>query len=141
MTTYAKPITMKAAPRAYTEDQKKKHRTDLKKHYEEEKKLIRGKFLCFEPRGGSVSFVYRKYEWENPVQYNLRDGEEYEIPLGVARHLNGIDITAKELKGDLGTCGYTVHQHQQDNVGNVSVQAGKRIRRYAFQSLTGEHVG
>lgn len=140
-TSYAKPIEIKNSTRHHTDEQKKKFKADLKKQYDEEKRVIRGRFLCFEPRGGSVTFVYRKYEWEHPVQYTFIDGEEYDIPLGVARHLNGIDITAKALNGQINSCSYPVHQHQQDSSGNSSVNVGKRVRRYAFQTTSGETIG
>ena len=140
MTTYAKPIQLSTSPRQHTDEQKKRFKTDLKKMYEEEKQLVKGRFLCFEPRGGQVSFVFRKYEWDQPMEYNLKDGEEYEIPLSVARHLNGIDITAKAINGQLHTCSYPVHHYQQDKTGVPSVNVGKRVRRYAFQTTTGETV-
>ena len=138
--SYAKHIEIKNFSRNYTEDQKRKFETDLKKKYEEEKKLVRGRFLCFEPRGGSVTFVYRKYKWEHPVQYTFQDGEEYEIPLGVARHLNGIDITAKSHNGNIHTCAYPVHAYKTDTTGKPSVDVGKHVRRYAFQTISGEAV-
>lgn len=141
-TPYAKPIEIKNNKRALTDEQKKKHKADLKKLYEEEKQMVRGRFICFEPQGGSVSFVYRKYEWEHPTQYTFMDGETYEIPLGVARHLNGIDVTAKALEGVTNTCSYPIHAFKMDAKSNVpSIDVGKRQRRFSFQTLTGEAVG
>lgn len=141
MSTYATPIQVKSATRNYTEEQKKKFKVDLKKCYEEEKKMVKGRFMCFEPPGGAVSFCFRKYEWDHPVQYNLHDGEEYEIPLAVARHLNGIDITAKKVNGNIHSCSYPIHNYKTNEVGATSIDVGKRIRRYAFQTISGETFG
>jgi len=140
MSSYAKPIEIKNTSRHYSDEQKKKFKADLKKMYDEEKQIVRGRFLCFEPRGGSVTFVYRKYEWEHPVQYTFQDGEEYDVPLGVARHLNGIDITAKGVNGNINSCAYPVHAYQQDGSGRPAVTVGEHIRRYAFQTTSGTTV-
>lgn len=64
----------------------------------ESSKKVKGIFRCFEPKGGEVTFVYREFKGDPIVRYTMRDGEEYEIPLGVARHLNK-------------NCGYFVHGH------------------------------
>ncbi len=141
MTTYSQTIKTTAAPRNYTDDQKKKFKTDLKKMWEEEKQIVHGRFLCFEPRGGCVTFAFRKYEWDHPTQYTFKDGEEYDIPLSVARHLNGIDITAKAIDGKINTCAYAVHNYKQNASGGTSVDIGKYVRRYAFQTMGGENVG
>lgn len=141
MSIYAKPISIKSARRNYSDEEKKKFKVDLKKMYEEEKRPVKGRFICLEPRGGSLSFMFFKYEWDQPTQYSFVDGGEYEIPLSVARHLNGIDITAKSLNGQTHTCSYAVNQWKIDEMGNSSIDVGKRKRRFAFQTFTGETLG
>jgi hypothetical protein len=136
----ATPIKIQSTPKAYSEEQKKKFRSELKKMYEEEKKMVTGIFHCFEPRGGGVSFPFRKYPWDEAQQYAFLDGHQYTIPLAVARHLNGIDITAKALDGKIHTCSYPVHEHRQDSAGKASVEVGKRMRKYSFETLSGEWV-
>ena len=100
-----------------------------------------GKFLCFEPRGGSLTFPFRKYKWDDMKQYTFQDGETYTVPLGVARHLNGIDILAKDLNGATNSCSYPNHHYEQDKAGKTSIAVGKFTRRYAFQAMEGGVLG
>lgn len=66
--------------------------------WKEERRIVKGVFRCRQPEGGSVNFSFRKYKWDPTKRYDLADGETYEIPLAVARHLND-------------NCGYPVHSH------------------------------
>jgi len=93
----------------------------LKKMHKEDSKLVKGRFSCHEPKGGSVKFSFRKYK-EDPVKhYHLMDGMEYELPLAVAKHLNN--------------CGWEVHAHILDKDGNPVVGTGKKEHRFTFQSM------
>jgi hypothetical protein len=82
----------------------------------------------------------------------MQDGMEYEIPLYVARHLNGIDVTAAAVGGRINTCAYPVHGFQMKGgelapsvLGSVGKEAvgipvpivgvNKWKRRFGFQSL------
>ena len=66
---------------------------------------------------------YRQYKWDPTRNYTFRDGEEYEIPLGLAKHLNK-------------NCAYPVHQHILGPDGNPLVdQSGKTVSRMNFESL------
>lgn len=129
----------------------------------EESKIVRGKFQCFETPGASVKITIRKYPGPKEggiphFEKTMTDGEVYDIPLYVARHLNGIDATrgaaTNEEKMDpyIGTCSYPVHgfkmkssvpQPSADGFG-PSGEAGipvpiigvaKRVQRYGFQSM------
>jgi len=113
----------------------------IRKCWKDDSREVKGKFLCFEPRGGSVTFPFRKYKWDDIKQYTLQDGETYTIPLGVARHLNGIDILAKEQNGNINSCSYPTHQHEQDSAGKTSITVAKYTRRYAFQTMEGGVLG
>lgn len=91
-------------------------------------KMVKGTFRCFEPRGGSYTFPYRKWEGEQVCQYTMLDGEVYEVPRMVANHLND-------------DCWYPVHAHTLDANGSPHVQIGKKVQRCSFESLefmTGE---
>jgi len=92
-----------------------------KKALEEDKRMVKGRFSCHQPEGGSVKFSYRKYKEIPKVDYSLVDGEEYELPVMVVKHLNN--------------CGWDVHSHILDKDGNPTIATGKRIRRFTFQSL------
>jgi hypothetical protein len=126
----------------------------LNKFIEEERKLVKGIFKCFESPGSTQKIVVRKYPGIQPFEKEMTDGMSYEIPLYVARHLNGVDVTAGAM-GDankknpmIGTCSYPIHGFKWNNgdmppnsqIGDrgipvpiVGVQ--KRFQRYGFQSL------
>lgn len=105
----------------------KEAKTELKQDkvremWKEESKLVKGVFRCHEPRGGSVTFSFRKYKWDPTRRYTFVDGEQYEIPLAVARHLNQ-------------NCSYERHSHILDAQGNPSVDRNKKVSRMNFESL------
>ena len=89
---------------------------------EKDKEMVKGIFRFFEVPGASMSFNYKKYKGEPVSRYDLVDGQQYTIPLGVAKHLNN-------------SGSYPVHAHMQDAAGAVSCRVGKKVKRYAFQSL------
>ena len=101
-------------------EQKKK--VNLKYQRDKDREPVKGIFRFYEVPGGTLSFVFRAYK-EDPVErFDLTDGMIYTIPLGVARHLNKNGW-------------YPVHAYKQDEAGKPSVQIGKKIARFAFQSL------
>lgn len=55
---------------------------------QEDAKKVKGVFRCFSPPGGNVEFYFRKYKGDPIEKYTLNDGETYELPLGVVKHLN-----------------------------------------------------
>ena len=92
-----------------------------KRELEKDKKMVKGKFFCHEPKGGNVKFFFKKYK-EIPIkEYTFADGQDYEIPLMVAKHIND--------------CGWEVHSFLLDAQGNPAVGVGKKERRFTFQSL------
>ncbi len=115
---------------------KEANREKLEKFMKEESRMVRGIFKCYECPGASAKISVRKYPGQKTTTYVFFDGGEYEIPLWVARHLNGIDATAESLKGKLHSCGVPVHQHHIDpKTGFSSVEVGSVRRRYGFQSM------
>lgn len=106
----------------------------LEEFMKDELRLVKGIFQNFETPGMALPVHVKKYPGHvfNRV---LEDGKEYEIPLYVARHLNGIDVTAREIDGKLGTCSYEVHQYIVDKNGIPIVSRQKRKHRFGFQSL------
>ena len=95
---------------------------EIKAAREQDSKMVKGVFRCFEPLGGSVSFSYRKHRGETVQNYTMKDGEIYEVPLGVAKHLNQ-------------ECWYPVHSYTQDGQGIPRVDIGRRVKRMSFESL------
>lgn len=107
----------------------------LEKYRNEETKMVKGIFQFFECPNATAHIFVSKYSGVQPFNQVMEDGKEYEIPLYVARHLNGIDITAEAIEGKVGSCSYPVHSHILDGMGNPTVSVGKRVRRFGFQSM------
>jgi len=84
--------------------------------------LVRGIFRYDEVPGGTLIFCYKKYKGDPVISYTLLDGEESEIPRGVAKHL-------------VTTGSYAIHEYQTDTRGNPVVRIGRKKRRYSFESL------
>lgn len=85
---------------------------------------VRGIFRFHEVPGGTMSFVFKKYKGDEVLNYSLKDGEVYTIPLMVARHLNK-------------NCWYPIHDYEVDEFGkfNNGYRIQKKVRRCSFQSL------
>ena len=113
---------VKNAPSNKTGNITKISSEELKKYRERDNKIVKGIFRCFEPRGGSMTFCYKKYKWDPVRNYTLVDGDTYDLPLMVAKHLNK-------------NCWYPKHTHVMDGDGNPSVEIGKKVKRCSFESL------
>lgn len=121
---------------------------ELKKFMEEERKLVKGRFKNYETPGGNLPLTCLKYPGEPLFSENFVDGEIYTVPLWIARHLNGTDVTAKAIDGKIGSCSYVVHGFKwadgkpapQSILGPQGVpipntQTTKRKQRFGFESL------
>jgi len=90
--------------------------------YERDHKTVRGKFSFIECTGGELTFPFHKYPGDQPQSYTLKDGEIYELPYMVAKHL-ATDVF------------YPVHSYELDKEGRRSVRIGKKVHRTNFQKL------
>ena len=100
----------------------KKPKQNLKYMRDKDRQMVKGIFRFHEVPGGSMSFVFKAYK-EDPVErFDLVDGDIYEIPLGVAKHLNH-------------NCWYPVHAYALDDNGKPVMRIGQKVRRCSFQSL------
>lgn len=63
-------------------------------------KIVKGRFVWMECAGGTLKFHYKKYPGEKIKTYQLTDGNEYELPLGVVKHLLSCEVeeTTNEVK-------------------------------------------
>ena len=95
---------------------------EMKKMKDKGHKMVKGIFRCYEPRGGSFTFSFKKFPGDQLLKYTLVDGETYDIPLMVAQHLNQ-------------NCWYPRHSHVMDMNGNTTVDVGKKVQRCSFESL------
>ena len=87
-----------------------------------ENKIVRGRFEYKEVKNGHLNFAYRKFKKDGIREYTLVDDQVYELPLGVAIHLN------KSGK-------YPIHHHTKDKDGNTVSSVGSFESRYSFHSL------
>lgn len=83
--------------------------------------IVRGRFNFHEVSGGTLTFPYRKYKGDKVRHYALVDGNIYNIPRGVAKHI-------------ATTGSYPIHEYQVDENGKATVRIGRRKRRYSFES-------
>lgn len=122
--------------------------SDLEKIMKEETKLVKGRFKNYETPGGTLPFCAGKYPGQPLFKMTFADNETYEVPLWVARWLNGVDATAKALNGKIGSCSYPIHGFKWDAgrpapesilgadgtpIPNTRVE--KRTQRFGFESL------
>lgn len=114
--------TSYAPRRVLTETEKKESAKKIEQERATNRKIVKGKFMFYEVPGGELRFSYRGYAKDPVEHYRLVDGEIYELPLGVARHLNNNGF-------------YNIHTHCVDENGKPSTKIGKRVDRFGFQSL------
>lgn len=95
---------------------------EMRKEREKDHKTVKGIFRCYEPRGGSFTFSFKKHKGDPILKYTMIDGETYEVPLMVAKHLNQ-------------NCWYPRHSHVMDMNGTPTVDVGRKVKRCSFESL------
>jgi len=95
---------------------------EIRRRRDRDRTKVKGVFRFHEVPGGTLSFPFYAYEGDEVEHYTLTDGKIYEIPLGVARHLNT-------------NCWYPEHAYVLDENGTPKMQMNKKVRRASFQSL------
>ena len=88
----------------------------------EKDRMVKGTFKNLECPNQPAFVGCRMYKGQPIFQRWFQDGEEAEIPLSVARHIN--ENTT-----------YNVHGYLLDSDGNYVKGAGRQVQRYAFNSL------
>jgi hypothetical protein len=146
-------ITPNEAPHVAKTD-KEASREQIRKFAEEESRLVKGRFRNLENPGAAATIIVRKYPGIPDFKEKMMDGETYSIPLYVARHLQGIDATAKKLDGRLNTCSTIVHGWKTSKTGFPTARDPSDLdqydrgmtvpimhkRRYSFESLEFENA-
>ena len=123
----AESVTPQVETIALMEDKKALGKRKLETYMKEEMRTVKGIFQFFECPGMSAKITVKKYPG-HIFEKEMTDGKEYEIPLYVARFLNGIDVTAEAIGGKLNTCGYPVHTHIMDKNG-LPIISHEKIKR------------
>lgn len=86
-------------------------------------RVVKGIFKNIESPGCSHTFSFKNRKGEPIRTYTMEDGQEYEVPLSVAEHLNK-------------NCSYPVHRYLLDAQGMPAHKAIERmVHRFAFQPL------
>ena len=100
--------------------------------------LVTGIFKNNECPGMPAEFMFKAYPGDEYKEWYFSDGEKYNIPRGIARHLNS-GCCYNEYKllpnetGQFGTRQAVVSDGSRRQ--NDTMQVQKKIYRYSFQSL------
>jgi hypothetical protein len=81
----------------------------VEKIKQEELRMVKGRFKFYKCPGGNTWVHLRKYKGVPEFKKLMFDGGVYEVPLYVARFLNGVDAQAGELDRVLHSCSTPVH--------------------------------
>jgi len=100
----------------------KSPKPSLKYLRDKDREIVKGIFNFYEVPGGTMTFRIKLYKQDDVERYELKDGETYSIPLGIAKHLNK------------NGC-YPIHAHAVDANGRPTYKVGTKKRRFGFQSL------
>ncbi len=100
----------------------KKEKPNHKYLRDKDREIVPGIFRFHEVPGGTLSFVCKLHPGDPVERFDMVDGQVYNIPLGVARHLN------KNLW-------YPQHSYAVDETGKPLQKITTKIRRASFQSL------
>lgn len=104
-----------------TEEEKKKALELIEKAKDEDSQIVKGIFKNLECPGGDLMFAYHAYKGEPTRVYHFIDGQEYEVPKGVAKHINK-------------QCKYKKSKYLVDKDGNKVITDDRPIERYQFVS-------
>jgi len=129
-------------------DKKQLSKEKLNRLIAEETKLVKGRFRNYETPGGSLRVQIRKYPGIPAFDKMMNDNQMYEVPLYVARHLNGVDKVAEGCNCKINTCAWPTHGFQWEadkpmpmsrlDDGGIPVPIigiTKWNKRYGFDSL------
>lgn len=88
---------------------KETSREKLRKLIEDETRVVKGRFRNYESPGAKARVQIKKYKDVPIFDRWMTDNEVVEIPLYVARHLNGIDKCAPNVGYKTNTCSVPIH--------------------------------
>lgn len=97
-----------------------KNTKEYEKHRDREK--VKGVFHYHERPGQKLKFDFVKYGDEEQVHWELTDGQTYELPRAVARHLNNSGYRTK-------------YEWYKDDQGMDRMRVARKQRRYTFENL------
>lgn len=92
------------------------------KRRQEDMRIVRVRFKFDEDPGGTLRFSYKMHKGQPVVKHAFVDGREYELPVGLVRHINQ-------------TCRIPVHAHMDLGGASLEIGVAKWIQRASFQSI------
>lgn len=95
----------------------------MHKMWEEDNVKIKGVFRNHEAPGVAVPFKLKIYKWDHLEETTLKDGEIYEIPRKLVRHINE-------------NCSVPLYKEIVDAEGKPRTIVGAKQQRYSFAPLT-----
>ncbi len=124
----------------------------LRRLIEEETKMVKGRFRFHECPGAMQKIQCQKYPGVPMFSMDMVDGEIYTIPLWVARHLNGVDVSAGACSDSpnpkINSCSVPQHDYlwaDGSDLPNSGLSDGmqpvrkigvkKWDRRFSFESM------
>lgn len=100
-----------------------KEKPNLKYQRDRDREMVKGIFRFHEVPGGRMEFTTKFYKWDPVEKWDLVDGQVYNLPLGVAKHLNK-NLWYPEYEFVAG-----------DNSMKNAMRVQHKVRRCSFQSL------
>lgn len=94
---------------------------ESRKLRDRDNKMVKGRFRNLESPGGTLKFALKLHKGDPVMKFSMTDGEVYDVPLMVAKHLNN-------------NCQRSTNQNLLDAQG-YPVKGSKKVRRFAFESL------
>ena len=126
--------TVQETPKNLTKKQptkKEKLVVDLAREREIDRQKVKGIFRYYEQPGTFLKFNFKKYKQDQIEEFLLWDNQVYELPLGVAKHLNtnGWYPEYSYMNKDDGIkTGF-------NNMAGTAMRISHKVRRFGFQSL------
>lgn len=115
------------------EELRKMTRTERDRYHEycrdRDREKVKGVFKFYERPGGDMEFVYRGWKGDPVEKYHMIDGQTYEVPVGVARHLNNNGWYPEYTYTDGGK----MVMMPGGRLSNVRMT--KKVHRFGFQKL------
>jgi hypothetical protein len=95
---------------------------------------VKGVFRNMEQPGAPVSFNLKEYPGQEYDKWTFEDGEKYEIPRYVARHLsrNCYWLENKHLPGETGQFGVRMIAHDGRSPLAPQMYTTRKVYRYSF---------
>lgn len=99
--------------------------------------LVTGIFKNNEAPGQSTTFRFKAYPGDDYKEWFFEDGEKYQIPRGIARHLNTACYTKeyKHLPNETGQFGIRAAVKDGSPARNEQLMSERKVYRYSFLSL------